>query len=350
MKKEICEAKKEIQRDSSIDLCRGIGILLVLLGHTNPPFMKYIYSFHMPLFFILSGYLYKRDNLHLTTMAYIRKIARAYLSPYIILCVLNLMIQMIFHVIKGNDELLLIFGKYVVGIMWSKGSVEWMPNCSPLWYLTALFSALLIFTLIMRIRNAKLRICLFSFCPLLSFALDLLNILKLPWNIDSALMGVLFINLGWELKNSGILERALSYKKVISLIILFIAGSISAYLNSIDYVNFDNNEYGNVLLMIISAFSLSITLLSFCKIVCGKVKEGKGIKIIMYLSRHTLFIMGFDYLSTSIAGIMLTVMRLSYNWFSLFTGKLLIISVGLFFWRLIVTRMPEGKIKSAVDF
>ena len=47
---------------------------------------------------------------------------------------------------------------------------------------------------------------------------------------------------------------------------------------------------------------------------------------------------------------MLTVMRLSYNWFSLFTGKLLIISVGLFFWRLIVTRMPEGKIKSAVDF
>lgn len=50
-----------------IDLCRGIGILLVVLGHalkqtgeTNTVFqvlLSVIYSFHMPLFFVLSGFV-----------------------------------------------------------------------------------------------------------------------------------------------------------------------------------------------------------------------------------------------------------------------------------------------------
>lgn len=35
-----------------IDVIKGIGILLVVLGHTNPPFMKIIYGFHMPLFLL----------------------------------------------------------------------------------------------------------------------------------------------------------------------------------------------------------------------------------------------------------------------------------------------------------
>lgn len=40
-----------------IDNARAIGILLVVLGHSLIPasIQTYIYSFHMPLFFFLSG-------------------------------------------------------------------------------------------------------------------------------------------------------------------------------------------------------------------------------------------------------------------------------------------------------
>ena len=51
-----------MSRAEWIDACRGAGILIVVLGHCNPPFNKLIYSFHMPLFFILSGYLYKNKK------------------------------------------------------------------------------------------------------------------------------------------------------------------------------------------------------------------------------------------------------------------------------------------------
>jgi len=43
-----------------IDVARGIAILLVIIGHTVPfeSFTRVIiYSMHMPIFFILSGYI-----------------------------------------------------------------------------------------------------------------------------------------------------------------------------------------------------------------------------------------------------------------------------------------------------
>lgn len=57
------------ERDNSVDVAKGFGILLVLLGHlsimwTNPDF-KYIfhaiYSFHMPMFVILSGFFFIQE-------------------------------------------------------------------------------------------------------------------------------------------------------------------------------------------------------------------------------------------------------------------------------------------------
>ena len=51
-----------------IDYSKGILITLVISGHAIPEFglhlgflEKIIYSFHMPAFFILSGYLFKFD-------------------------------------------------------------------------------------------------------------------------------------------------------------------------------------------------------------------------------------------------------------------------------------------------
>lgn len=54
-----------IQRLEYIDFCRGIAILLVVIGHliqfngivTSNPVFEFIYSFHMPLFFAISGYI-----------------------------------------------------------------------------------------------------------------------------------------------------------------------------------------------------------------------------------------------------------------------------------------------------
>ena len=53
-------------RIKSIDIAKGLGILLVVLGHQIdyfhadiPGAYQYIYLFHVPLFFFLSGIFYR---------------------------------------------------------------------------------------------------------------------------------------------------------------------------------------------------------------------------------------------------------------------------------------------------
>ena len=53
----------EKTRDIAFDIAKGIGIILVVVGHYIPAgapkwyvdFIDFIYYFHMPLFFIVAG-------------------------------------------------------------------------------------------------------------------------------------------------------------------------------------------------------------------------------------------------------------------------------------------------------
>ncbi len=50
------------QRNLTFDIMKGIGILLVLIGHVwqlPDSIHQTIYSFHMPMFFIVAGYFSK---------------------------------------------------------------------------------------------------------------------------------------------------------------------------------------------------------------------------------------------------------------------------------------------------
>lgn len=49
------------QRDLRLDILKGIGIILMVMGHANAPGRSFIYLFHMAVFFIASGWLYRED-------------------------------------------------------------------------------------------------------------------------------------------------------------------------------------------------------------------------------------------------------------------------------------------------
>lgn len=48
----------DCKRNPIPDIMKGIGIMLMMIGHFISPgiFHDFIYSFHMPMFFILSGF------------------------------------------------------------------------------------------------------------------------------------------------------------------------------------------------------------------------------------------------------------------------------------------------------
>ena len=82
------------KRIDYIDILKGFGIVLVLLGHLPIPEVvkMWIYSFHMPLFFFCSGLFFRPKPL----FPALKKNMRATLVPYLFFCtILILTILMI---------------------------------------------------------------------------------------------------------------------------------------------------------------------------------------------------------------------------------------------------------------
>ena len=50
-------------RNKNIDIIKGTGIILMVLCHAGFQFSGVISLFHMPIFFIASGFLYNESNI-----------------------------------------------------------------------------------------------------------------------------------------------------------------------------------------------------------------------------------------------------------------------------------------------
>lgn len=125
------------QRNIAIDITKAIAIILMILGHCqgiNPLFRNFIFSFHMPLFFILSGYFYKQRPLKCLFISGYSHLVKPYFitSFFVILLCFT----------AGKYELTI---QKIVGMIMSNGGTSKeligsnLPFIGPIWFLLALF-------------------------------------------------------------------------------------------------------------------------------------------------------------------------------------------------------------------
>ena len=94
-----------LQFDNSVSFAKGIGIMLMVLGHTFFSAYGYavIYMFHMPLFFFLSGYCFRVSHLENFKNYAMKRISRIYV-PFVKWGLLFLLLHNIFfHLNIYND-------------------------------------------------------------------------------------------------------------------------------------------------------------------------------------------------------------------------------------------------------
>lgn len=83
--------REATKRDSGMDIVKGIGIILMVLGHSGTRLSRWIYLFHMALFFIVAGYCLKEeysDSLH----GFIKLLQKRIKSLYVPCLLFNLFI------------------------------------------------------------------------------------------------------------------------------------------------------------------------------------------------------------------------------------------------------------------
>ena len=120
-----------------IDALRGFGIFLVVIGHLKPEWSleKYIYAFHMFLFFSISGYLYCQEE---NVYAWVKKKCNRLLLPYMIWIFMALLPPL-----GARPNI----NTAIKTIFMIDGFIGWNR---PIWFLVVLFVAEVIYGLMKR--------------------------------------------------------------------------------------------------------------------------------------------------------------------------------------------------------
>jgi fucose 4-O-acetylase-like acetyltransferase len=154
--KGVDKASIPSQRIAYIDVAKGIGILLVALAHADislisPYLHRFIYSFHMPLFFFLSGYFFNPET---SFWGVLKKRFNSVLKPYLFTIFLIYLVSLSFT----NMRFVTAFSRILKSLYATGYYIDWVQ----LWFLpslfvTSLFAFLFYRLVLIRIDNRYVR-------------------------------------------------------------------------------------------------------------------------------------------------------------------------------------------------
>ena len=207
-----------------VDAAKGLGISLVLYGHVTEAAAqqnassalaqtRFIYAFHMPLFFFLAGYVWKRRDLGLG--AFLARMLRGRLVPFLVFNLLGLLIWLAQLSVQHGVPADAIVARLLksLTLMGLLGAAVWN---TPMWFLVGLAMVeLWQFGLdrLLDSRTPRLLISVAAFLGL-SVALALLDTqigtilgpARNAWHIGSAVHAMVFFQLGMLLRRLDWLE------------------------------------------------------------------------------------------------------------------------------------------------
>ena len=315
-----------------MDIAKGIGILMVVWAHIllTGWTHKMIYAFHMPLFFFLSGMLFKKEKYNSFGTFFVRR-AKRLLIPYVVYSVATWAFWALFRYIR-HDEV----ESYIMPLLQTfiaQGSGEFFVHNSALWFIPCLFLVEILFYFISKLER--------PWCVLTCFMLAALSFVfghiwgdyywfLPPWNADAALIALPFYCVG-NLLISGIGHECIlgnvSDNKITYLIIWLCATALLLWSSmAFGECSMGSSSYQcNGLIFILRAFLGCFWLMLLAIFICKTHKINKIVSIpINYLKwagKKSLDIMCLHIPLKGICMIVVakvlhsTVDNISNNWF-----------------------------------
>lgn len=282
-----------------LDNLKAYGIILVIIGHSivitaandsTGMLMKLIYSFHMPLFFFISGYLFRPNQEN-----YFYKKWKVLLLPYLIFQMISVVFINVFYYIKTGglerDPL-----NTLLSVFYINGSVGWN---SPLWFLIVLLIIELVFVGFNKLENKRwLQFTLVIASCIIGWGLSETG-LKYPFGIHIVFGCFCFYYLGNITEKYDLLGW-LETNKNLCVLLFFSSGIVLVinmiWLNGSKFVSVYDNYYGtNYFLFLLSATSgilFSVLLIKQYNKMCSLTIFGK--KAILLLGTQYFLLLGFD--------------------------------------------------------
>ncbi len=219
-------------KDNYLSIAKAIGIILMVVGHTIGPnfFCRFIYMFHMPLFFFCSGYFYKEPQNFNQIEEFVIKRIKGLYFPYLKWCFIFLMLHNLFYGFHfypmENDY----YSCYSIGdyMRHMKSILTTMTGqdklLDPFWFLKELlFSSIFICLITYTIKSltSKYKVCLLWFMLVFFTVITKPDELGIPviWNLSILFLSATFYY-------SGHLYRKVEKAKFYNLIGLLLSTAV----------------------------------------------------------------------------------------------------------------------------
>lgn len=230
-----------------VDTAKGLGLLFVFIGHLKTPFLAtWFYTFHMPLFFFLSGLVYK----HVCWDGFIGKRFKRLVIPYFCLGFVIFAVWCIIYAFQGkcNTEYWGMLRDFLI-----------QRGFWTVWFLAALFFASILQWIVVCVAKDKkpLILILSSVLCLLAFIYYRLGGKVLPWCIDVAFVAQFFMNVGYLTKNwlMGGMSKAKSALLITAFLVVNVIAGFACIRFSGHSLDMSIGMYGNEILTIVSALA-----------------------------------------------------------------------------------------------
>ena len=277
-----------------IDTAKFIGIFCIYLGHFGNSAGRsypFVFIFHVPLFFFLSGYLEyifcTKKNSTKPFITYTVKCIKKILLPMYLFSIASLALRCL-----ADRSLSAIYLNWKFILM---GNVRNTFFASGLWFLSCLFVIKLLFTFIKKLFYKPWQLLLISTVFSICIHITITALAQPQWffNIDSALFYMFYFALGYCLP---VVEQkwktiTFTYKTAVKYVvaILLLIYSIGLYFN-IDPFNF---LYTNTITSICYTLIKPVFLIILVIYISKRIPQ---IGVLENIGQNTLYLCGTEYI------------------------------------------------------
>ena len=274
-------------RVECVDVAKGVGIMFVILGHMIDSFdapllwlYPFIYLFHVPLFFFLSGLFFRQEERWIPFLK--KKFLRLYV-PYVLANVFFFFVEWFRARSMGNlydgtlswsDLWYAVLGMWPVTSMLSR----------PTWFILVLFRACIIYKLLIALLRGNRWLTLVA-CVVLAAVGILLKLDSAM--VSQTLVALPFFSLGHS-TGWGFFEKKELWRTGITGAFCVLSAAALAILSGFQKTNIAVGCYDHPVLMVVGALLGIMMTLWGCSLI-SKVSWIK--KPLAYVGRHTLAIL-----------------------------------------------------------
>jgi acyltransferase len=292
-----------------IDFAKAYGMFFVFLGHILEAFWltgytnsflpyKFIYSFHIPLFFILSGYISKETKLNFWKYLSEKLIPRL-LVPFIFFNVTFILASTLLDLVAGEFN-----HNLVIGMFWEL--LIGHPSNVVTWFLLCLFSVKVIDYAVSACYDSKSKKMLVAAGLFVIGWLLTLNYEFLKFNLwffPEALVAYLFYCFGVVLKSQNWLLRGGAKSDLVgfcvSLPLTLVTFNLNHSIleNSTSYtLNMAFSEHGEPLLFLLTALAGSFSMIFLARLLVYRfsLRQFQTWLGVQFIGLNTLIYLGLN--------------------------------------------------------